>query len=341
MGANQMGANQENSKLLWSDEADERVRYGRGFHWVESPIVLGYINRNITGDARLNWVEYSAAKYMRKVGSPRILSLGCGGGAGERDLVRLIPDAVVTGLDFSPGAIALASARAREEGFAIEYRIADLNEVTLEPGSFDFVFASSALHHVAKLEHILEQVRRCLKPHGKLIANDYVGPNQLQWTSAQVEAINEILALLPDRYRRRVSDPAQYKREFLGPGKIEDMNRLDPTEAVRAQDIVPLTRKMFHLLEFKPFGGTLLHMLLQDILGNFHPADETDTCVLKLICHVELKLIATGALPSDFAYFVAELPHGTHEINGPPIGRAWPLPIAGILRRAMYWGRRK
>ncbi len=301
-----MSTDQESSKQLWAEEADERLRYGRGFHWVESPIVSEYMNRNISGDPALNWLAYSTATYLKNSVSPKVLSLGCGGGALERDLLRLIPDALVTAMDFSPGAIALASERAREASLQIKYQIADLNEVKLEPRTFDFVFAASALHHVVQLEHILEQVCDCLKPRGKLIANDYVGPNQLQWTSNQVEAINEILALLPDRYRRRISDPGEYKRKFLGPGPIEEMNRLDPTEAVRAQEIIPITRRMFHLLELKPFGGTLLHMLLQDIVGNFNPADEADNCILKLICHLEWKLITTGALPSDFAYFVAE-----------------------------------
>jgi len=301
-----MNANEENSKLLWADEADERLRYGKGFHWVESEIVCEYMNRNISGDPALNWVAYSAAKYLGKCESPRILSLGCGGGALERDLLRLVPGAHITAMDFSPGAISLAAERATEAGLKIDYRIADLNEIELEPESFDFVVAASALHHLARLEHILEQVRICLKPQGKLIANDYVGPNQLQWTPKQVQAINEILALLPDRYRRRISDPGEYKRKFLGPGPIEEMNRLDPTEAVRAQEILPITRRMFHLLELKPFGGTLLHMLLQDIVGNFNPADDADNCILKLICHLEWKLITTDALPSDFAYFVAE-----------------------------------
>jgi 2-polyprenyl-3-methyl-5-hydroxy-6-metoxy-1,4-benzoquinol methylase len=300
-----MCANEENSKLLWADEADERLRYGKGFHWVESAIVCEYMNRNISGDPALNWVAYSAAKYLVKCESPKILSLGCGGGALERDLLRLVPGAHIIAMDFSPGAIGLAAERAAEAGLKIDYQIADLNEVELEPRAFDFVFAASALHHLARLEHILEQVRDCLKPDGKLIANDYVGPNQLQWTPKQVQAINEVLAVLPDRYRRRISNPAEYKREFLGPGPIEEMNRLDPTEAVRAQEILFVARKMFHILELKPFGGTLLHMLLQDILGNFNPEDETDNCVLKLICLLEWKLITAGDLPSDFAYFVA------------------------------------
>jgi len=297
---------QQIAKELWAEEADERVRYGKGFHWVESPIVAEYMNRNISGDPAINWVEYSVGKYIRRSIAPRILSLACGGGALERDLLRLKPDAHIVAMDFSPGAIALARQRSAEAGQEIDYQVADLNVANLEPKAFDFVIATSALHHIAELEHLLRQVRDCLKPDGLLIANDYIGPNQLHWTPPQVAEINEILALLPDRYRRRISNPEEYKREFLGPSPAGTMNEQDPTEAVRSSEIVPLTRRMFDLLEFKPFGGTLLQMLLQDILGNFNPTDEADCCILRLICHLEWKLITTGVLTSDFAYFVGE-----------------------------------
>lgn len=302
--------NADQSKKLWADEADDRQRYGKGFHWVESPVVAEYMNLKISGDPNLNWVQYSVDRYVRAWRAPRILSLGCGGGALERDLLRLKPDALIVAMDFSPGAVTLASQHAEEAGLKIDYRVADLNEIDLEPEAFDFVYASGSLHHLVRLEHVLTQVRASLTPGGRLIANEYLGPNQLQWTPRQVQGINDILALLPDHYRRRISSPNEYKREFLGPSPVEDMTRYDPTEAVRSEEILPLTRKMFRIVEFKPFGGTLLHMLLQDIVGNFNPADENDNCVLRLICHVEWQLIDAGVLSSDFGYFVAEQSSG-------------------------------
>jgi len=296
----------EVSKQLWAKEADERLRYGKGFHWVESPIVAEYMNRNISGDPAVNWVAYSARKYLAPRRGPRVLSLGCGGGALERDLLVHQPEASILALDFSPGAIELAAAHAGEAGRRIDYRVADLNQESLEERAFDIVYASSALHHIAGLERLLEQIRRALRPGGVLIVNDYVGPNQLQWTPQQVRIINEVLELLPDRYRRRVSDPNLFKREFPGPSPVEEMNRHDPSEAVRSAEMLPLVGRLFRLLEIKPFGGTLLHMLLQDIIGNFRPDDERDNCALRLICYLEWKLIEEGRLPSDFVYFAAE-----------------------------------
>jgi SAM-dependent methyltransferase len=294
------------SKQLWAEEADEQLRYGSGFHWVESPVISEYMNRQISGDPSVNWVQYAAAKYLQSRRAPRILSLGCGGGALERDLLRLKPDSVITAMDFSSGAIDTAVRHARDAGLEIDYRIADLNVIRLEPETYDFVFASGALHHLSQLEDALAQVSLSLQPGGMLIANEYVGPNQLQWTPRQVATINEILALLPDRYRRRISNRSDYKREFLGPSPVSEMNRNDPTEAVRSEEIIPLVRRRFHLLELKPFGGTILHMLLQDIVGNFNPATETDTCILKLICYIERQLVSAEFLTSDFTFFVAE-----------------------------------
>jgi len=197
------------------------------------------------------------------------------------------------------------SSEQQKAGLSIEYRVADLNVFELERDSFDVVFASGALHHIHELERLLLQVRDCLSTNGFLIASEYVGPNQLQWTDSQVRAINDILELLPSRYKRRISASTEFKLSFLGPSSIEEMNRADPTEAVHSEDIVPLVRNIFRMVEFKPIGGTILHMMLQDIIGNFQPGNDADDCILRLICQLEWNLISSGQLGSDFAYFVA------------------------------------
>jgi len=64
------------------------------------------------------------------------MSLFMYAGVFERDLLRLVPDAQVLAMDFSPGAIHLAKQRAAEAGLQIEYRVEDLNEVKIEPHTF-------------------------------------------------------------------------------------------------------------------------------------------------------------------------------------------------------------
>src|SRR5262249_28392113 len=113
------------------------------------------------------------------------------------------------------------------------------------------------------------------------------------------------LAILPDRLRRRVTNPAESKWKFYGPVPVDQMAAQDPSEAPRSEHILDLIRERFQVVEVKPFGGTILHMLLQDIVGNFQPDNPEANCILNLICYLEWKLIAAGALGSDFTYFVA------------------------------------
>jgi hypothetical protein len=78
---------------------------------------------------------------------------------------------------------------------------------------------------------------------------------------------------------------------------------LDPSEAVRSVEILPLLQRYFELVEFKPLGGSILQFLLADIAGNFQ--DETGQRLLKMLFVIEDALLASGDLQSDFAYVVA------------------------------------
>jgi 2-polyprenyl-3-methyl-5-hydroxy-6-metoxy-1,4-benzoquinol methylase len=106
------------------------------------------------------------------------LSLGCGNGYLEREALRLNIARTFYGLDVSPQAIALAQEKAREEGIHdhLHYAVADLNQDCLDPGRYDLVLAAMSIHHVKNLDHLLEQIDRCLKPSGLFILNEYVGP---------------------------------------------------------------------------------------------------------------------------------------------------------------------
>ena len=83
------------------------------------------------------------------------------------------------------------------------------------------------------------------------------------------------------------------------------MNDFDPTEAIRSADITSAVQQVCQIRKLKPAGGTILHMLLQDIVSNFDPNDPKDGAVLRLLCYLEWQLISIGELPSDFVYFAA------------------------------------
>jgi trans-aconitate methyltransferase len=92
----------------------------------------------------------------------RILDLGCGNG----QLTQRIhaAGAIVTGVDASPEMVAAARLRgiAADEGSA--------ESLPYPNAVFDAVFSNAALHWVRDQDAMMQQVRRVLKPSGRIVA---------------------------------------------------------------------------------------------------------------------------------------------------------------------------
>ncbi|WBB63626.1 class I SAM-dependent methyltransferase [Streptomyces sp. WMMC500] len=101
------------------------------------------------------------------VAGRRILDAGCGSGplsAALRDR-----GAVVTGIDASAGMLALA---ARRLGDGADLHLADLRDrLPFADGAFDDVVASLVLHYLEDWGPTLAEIRRVLRPGGRLIAS--------------------------------------------------------------------------------------------------------------------------------------------------------------------------
>ena len=69
---------------FWGSEENTTSRYGKGFHWVESQIVMERINEKISGDKKVDWVSYVISKYLSGMNTKVCISLGCGSGDLER-----------------------------------------------------------------------------------------------------------------------------------------------------------------------------------------------------------------------------------------------------------------
>lgn len=78
---------------------------------------------------------------------------------------------------------------------------------------------------------------------------------------------------------------------------------VDPSEAVRSAEIMPVLHSLFDVIEYRPLGGAILQFLLSDIAGNFQ--DEAGAQLLEGFFRLEDALMACGDLPSDFATIVA------------------------------------
>src|SRR5437764_13403673 len=96
------------------------------------------------------------------------LTLGCGAGRCERELLRNGVCRTFHGIDISEDAIAAAREIAKEQNLPLTYEVDDLNFLELPEKTFDLFVAQTCLHHILFLERVAEQVWRSLKADGYL-----------------------------------------------------------------------------------------------------------------------------------------------------------------------------
>ena len=101
----------------------------------------------------------------------KTIDMGCGAGNYPIYLASVGFD--VTGVDISPSAIALAEAKAKEEGVACRFVVADvLGGLADLTDTFDFGYDWSLLHHVfpEDRQQYVETVHRLLAPGGRYLS---------------------------------------------------------------------------------------------------------------------------------------------------------------------------
>jgi SAM-dependent methyltransferase len=294
-------------KEVWGEGAGASTwRSVHRLHWTQHPKVQERLNFLVSGNPYRNRFEHFMDVYLRgRMPVARALTLGCGHGELERGLAPYNFATLLEGVDISDGAVAEATRLASEAGLRqISYRIADINSIELPKNTYDVIFGVGSIHHTARLEHLFGQVAESLKPGGFFFLDEYIGPSVFQWTDLQLVASNSAAAGLPARYRMCVDNPQMSKPTVTRPS-VPQMYAIDPSEAIRSSEIVGLLPKYFNVLETKGVGGSLLHLLLEHIAGNFDENDPDAMTHLQSFFNLEDELIAAGMLQHDFAVIIA------------------------------------
>jgi len=227
------------------------------------------------------------------------LSLGCGAAGTEIFAASLGLFASLLGLDGSEQALAEGRKAARDRNaHGLEFALADLNALALPADEFDVALMNMSLHHVKNLEGTLTAVEQAMKPGGIFVVNEFVGPSQFQFTDLQVAIAGAILDLLPERWRLDLTTGKVKTRYARHPRS--HWNTVDPSEAIRSDEIVGLLEARFETLVRRDYGGTILHLALEHIVHNFDQDDERDVTTVRLMALLEDLLIRHGVMESDF-----------------------------------------
>jgi SAM-dependent methyltransferase len=287
------------------------------FHWISHPVTKAHINLRISGDHTVDSVGHWHRNFLPAT-VDRALSIGCGFGHLERDLVTRGAVQHVLGIDISEGAVESARATAAAAGLSdrITYEVADVNALDLGSERFDAIFGVGSIHHVVELERLFEQCRRALEPDGLLLFDEYIGVSKWQVSDDVLGLMNSLLERLPARYRRVFgSDPVE-TRDRMYRTELRWFDENDPSESVRSDEIMTAVRQSFDVVDYRPYGGALLHLLLSLIAGNFDEHDEHDRAMLALLVLFEAELESSGRIGSDFAAVVCR--RETCSVQVPP-----------------------
>lgn len=304
----------------WSDSAVVFDAFSPQLYWLAVPAVQARHQRRSCGGKNYpSWVEYCLAEFMFGARAERMLSIGCGQGALERQLHALRAFEACDAYDIAPGAIEMARKAAAAANIrTIHYEARDVEARDFGNGVYDAIWFNGSLHHIEALEAVLANVRKALKPNGLLFVHEYVGADRFAFPAEQRDAIERAFLLIPDAYRKSFAphDFAEVAKHPPLPDP-EEVRRVDPSEAVRSSAILPVISTLFDTLAINASGGTLLQFLLSGIAGNFRADDPKSMAVLDMLFRIEDTLIDTGHLPSDFVVCAARAKPQLADTNAP------------------------
>ncbi|MBZ0291970.1 MAG: methyltransferase domain-containing protein [Anaerolineae bacterium] len=111
----------------------------------------------------------------------RTLELGCG--SGWLTLAMAQRGAQATGMDISERALEVARRYAESLGESLRgsvtYATADLNTIELPAARYDVIAVKGTLHHLMRMDHVIAEMHKALKPSGLLWVSDSHGEESL------------------------------------------------------------------------------------------------------------------------------------------------------------------
>lgn len=100
----------------------------------------------------------------------RVLDIGCGTGVLLQALGLILPEAELAGIDLSPQMLTVAHARLGERA---ELREGRAESLPWADATFDVAVTASVLHYLRQPEAALAEMRRVLRPGGRVIVTDW------------------------------------------------------------------------------------------------------------------------------------------------------------------------
>jgi ubiquinone/menaquinone biosynthesis C-methylase UbiE len=120
---------------------------------------------SITDEDRVRWIlDHAPTEQVE-----RVIDLGCGRGLDLELMERAVSPSLAVGIDLSRASLSEAATRARLAGRRnVAFLRADLEQLPLQPGLFDWANCFGVLHRLARPVVALERLSALLRPRGVL-----------------------------------------------------------------------------------------------------------------------------------------------------------------------------
>ena len=190
-----------------------------------TPIRIDYILANI----ERFWPKKArpAAPLSRPLTGLRVLDVGCGGGLLAEPMARL--GASLTGIDVTEAAILAATAHAKQANLEIDYRCSTAEDLATTGVTFDVIYASEVIEHVADRSLFIKAIANMLDPRGVVIVTTI---NQsLPALLLAKFAMEYVFRLIPAGTHdpQKFVPPNELRWEFAASGIVlDDMTGLAP-----------------------------------------------------------------------------------------------------------------
>lgn len=128
----------------------------------------------------------------------KILEVGCGDGTLWLQNKNRLADIQVTLSDVSEGMLRDARRALGTEDARFDFQVLDCQQIPYPENTFDLVVANHVLFYCDDLQTALTEIRRILKPEGRLVCSTY-GNDHMKEVSELVQEFDEHIVLAADK----------------------------------------------------------------------------------------------------------------------------------------------
>ncbi|AJR04702.1 class I SAM-dependent methyltransferase [Siansivirga zeaxanthinifaciens] len=269
-------------------------------NWWDIPSIKERWNLLVTGNKKLDFIDFTIENYLNEAQNLSMLSLGSGNCETELKFAKHKALKLITCIDISDIPLKKAKEIADlNELDNIEFKVKNVNDFQFPIKKYDIVYFRASLHHFKNIESLVGlQINNSLKENGFLIIDEYVGPNRLQFPKKQITAINQALKIIPKEYRKRFNLNL-LKNKVSGSGILR-MIIADPSECIESANILPNIHKNYNTIYEANYGGNILMPVLKDIAHHFTYLTEDKELVLNKLYNFEDEYLKNN--PSNFVF---------------------------------------